>query len=406
MSMVAELLSENGQWNEDFIKQSFIPVDAAAILRTPARIQYGDVWAWEPERHGVYFVTSAYRLLDMARIRDDVVPAASVSENSVWRKIWKLKVLPKIRVFWWRVVHEFLPTRQILHRKHVEPIANCEMCGAETESIRHVLLECSIAKAFWEQTKIATGVKLPTLHQETWAQVLVEGRAGSERDQTTIIIGRNALWMQRNRRRHGEMLPPIRVAVQWAADLAFDLRQATHSQSSVTEPRAVPRWERPPLGWIKCNTDGVFYEQTGQGATGAVLRDGAGAFIRGSAKWYDHCLDALTLEAIACRDGLALSVQSGVRKIWLETDCQQMVQLWQAGTNQRSTISTILQEIRELSLLFHDFKLSFVSRDCNKVAHVLAKQVTGDTRAGWWTYAPAYVLDLLSSYCNPAPPDE
>ena len=104
--------------------------------------------------------------------------------------------------------------------------------------------------------------------------------------------------MQRNRRRHGEMLPPIRVAVQWAADLAFDLRQATHSQSSVTEPRAVPRWERPPLGWIKCNTDGAFYKQTGQGATGTVLRDGAGAFIRGSAKWYDHCLDALTMEAI------------------------------------------------------------------------------------------------------------
>jgi hypothetical protein len=40
---VAELLSENGQWNEDFIRQCFILVDVAAILRTPARIQYEDM---------------------------------------------------------------------------------------------------------------------------------------------------------------------------------------------------------------------------------------------------------------------------------------------------------------------------------------------------------------------------
>jgi hypothetical protein len=120
-----------------------------------------------------------------------------------------------------------------------------------------------------------------------------------------------------------------------------------------------------------------------------VLRDDAGVFVRGSAKWYDHCL-ALTMEATACRDGLTLAVQSGVRNVWLETDCQQMVQLWQAGTNQRSTIVTILHEIRELSLLFLDFKSSFVSMNCNKIAHVLAKRVTGDT--GW-------VVVLCSGLC-------
>jgi hypothetical protein len=220
--MVSKLLSENGQW-KTVIKQSFILVDAAAILRTPARIHHDDVWAWEPERHGFYSVRSAYRLLDMARIRDNEGPEASTSKNTVWRKILKLKVPPKIKVFWWHVVHEFLPTRQILHRKHVEPIANCKVCGADKESIRHVLVECSIAESFWEQMKAVTSVKLPPLHEETWALDLVEGRAGSDRDQATIIIGMYALWMQRNRRRHEEASPPIRVAVQWAPDLAYDL---------------------------------------------------------------------------------------------------------------------------------------------------------------------------------------
>lgn len=55
MVIVAELLLENGQWNEDVIKQTFILVDAAAIMRTPAWPQFEDVWAWEPEKTRIVF---------------------------------------------------------------------------------------------------------------------------------------------------------------------------------------------------------------------------------------------------------------------------------------------------------------------------------------------------------------
>lgn len=99
VSRVSELLSENGQWNEDAIMQSFIPVDAAAILRTPVRTQHDDVWAWEPEKHGVYSVKSAYRLLDLNRIRNNEVQSEGGSGNTCWLKLWKLKVPPKIKVF-------------------------------------------------------------------------------------------------------------------------------------------------------------------------------------------------------------------------------------------------------------------------------------------------------------------
>ena len=38
------------------------------------------------------------------------------------------------------------------------------------------------------------------------------------------------------------------------------------------------------------------------------------------------------------------------------------------------------RESRELSLCFSAFKLLYSSRSCNRVAHTLAKQVSGDTR--------------------------
>ena len=135
-----------------------------------------------------------------------------------------------------------------------------------------------------------------------------------------------------------------------------------------------------------------------------MLRNDTGAYIRGSAHWYNRCLDARSMEALACRDGLALALQAGIQKVWLETDCQEVVKLWQAGVHQRSSVVSIIKEIRELSTLFQDFKFSFVCRSCNKLAHALAKKVTGDTRVGWWSYAPTSVSNLLSSDCNFAPP--
>jgi ribonuclease HI len=267
-----------------------------------------------------------------------------------------------------------------------------------------VLVDCSIAKAFWFQISADTGIKLPVLHPETWAHDLTEGRAGSDRNQATIIIGMYSLWMQRNKRRHGEHPPPVRATVQWAIDLAFDLGQVQVQQTPKAAEVTEMRWEKPPLGWVKCNTDGAFHEQQGQGATGAVLRNDSGGFLRGGAKWYNHCLDALSMEALACRDGLTLALQAGFQKVWLETDCQEVVKLWQAGVNQRSSVVSIIREIRELSTLFQDFKFSFVSRSCNKLAHALAKKVTGNTRVGWWSYAPTSVLNLLSSDCIYAPP--
>ena len=108
-------------------------------------------------------------------------------------------------------------------------------------------------------------------------------------------------------------------------------------------------WRTPPAGWFKCNTDGTFYPDQGQGVSGVALRDEAGLFVGGQAKWYPHGLDALTLEALACRDGVALARDSGVQRLILETDSQEFVKFWKEGANQRSRIAFIIGETRELS---------------------------------------------------------
>ena len=129
---------------------------------------------------------------------------------------------PKCEFFWWRVLNEYLPTRQIPFRKHVEPLQFCEVCGFPEESIKHVLTECTIAKMFWHDIKQLTGTKMPALHPLSWASDILCPEVCSDKDRCLLIISMYTLWSQRNKRRHGEDQVPIRAAVQWAVDLGIN----------------------------------------------------------------------------------------------------------------------------------------------------------------------------------------
>jgi hypothetical protein len=115
VTMVSDLLTESGNWNEELICGTFIPVDANAILRTPVRPQEEDWWAWELEKHGEYSVRSAYRKLAADQMQGDLLQTQGSGDLS-WKRIWKFEVPPKVRMFWWRVLHEFLPAKAILHQ--------------------------------------------------------------------------------------------------------------------------------------------------------------------------------------------------------------------------------------------------------------------------------------------------
>ena len=99
------------------------------------------------------------------------------------------------------------------------------------------------------------------------------------------------------------------------------------------------------------------------------------------------------MEAMACRDGLMLAVQLGLQRIALETDSLELVQLWKES--QRFVVDPVLQEIDQRRLAFHEFSFSHVSRNCNKIAHLLAKQVTSTNRSERWHVTPAFASDLI-----------
>jgi len=69
--------------------------------------------------------------------------------SKVWKCLWRLEVLSKVKHFIWRaLINVFLTADNLLPRKvEVSPI--CPICSAATESVLHCLVECLFAHSCW-----------------------------------------------------------------------------------------------------------------------------------------------------------------------------------------------------------------------------------------------------------------
>jgi hypothetical protein len=114
---------EHRRWNEQLVHQSFIGIDADEILKIqPSRTLPEDVATWSLERSGVYSIRSAYKLLKTDHLEQLAAKEGSGAASTGrywWKLLSKLKIPPKVKVFWWRVIHGFLPCKAELHRRHI-----------------------------------------------------------------------------------------------------------------------------------------------------------------------------------------------------------------------------------------------------------------------------------------------
>lgn len=366
-------------WDEAAVYRSFMAIDAAKVLKIkPSSRLENDVLAWAWEKNGNYSVRSAYKLL----IQDQMAIAMAASgetsasgESSFWGTLWKLDVPPKIRVFWWRVLHNSLPSKSEPKRRHVEKESHCEMCGDADESLYHVFLQCPVARRFWSEVKKVSGVLVPNLHPCSWASDVLQPTVCSPSTVATVVCGAWALWTGRNARRHGRKVWEPGATARFISSLMEDLASL---RVPVKQGRPVARvkWEKTELEWAKVNSDAGFNQTTCTGSAGVVIRDHAGLVSAAAARWFDGVPNALTAEALAAREGLELAVELGFDRVILEVNSQGLVNLLKDPAAIRSSIGGLCFDISELGKSFSDFVVKWVCRDANSVAHVCASTVS------------------------------
>ena len=101
-----------------------------------------DNWKWKTDSSSFYIVRSAYNTL-IAQVHIDNVVAAP----SIWHKNVPLKVV----LFVWRLLHDRLPTKDNLHRRHVID-SDTQICVSGCgliETSTHLFLHCNLFGSVW-----------------------------------------------------------------------------------------------------------------------------------------------------------------------------------------------------------------------------------------------------------------
>lgn len=131
------------------------------------------------------------------------------------------------------------------------------------------------------------------------------------------------------------------------------------------------RWIPPSEGVVKINVDVALSKNTGKAAAAAIARDDAGVFIGASVLVVEGITDPETMEALACREGLALSSDLLLRKVRLSCDNVNVVR--NIRSNNRGPYSHVIQEIQARVGELDSVDFVHEGRTSNFDAHSLAR---------------------------------
>jgi hypothetical protein len=325
---------------------------------------------------------------------------SSVLDDEKWRRLWKLDVLPRVRVFWWRVLKGIISDYATLTRRHVRVLSTCPVCKSTSENLLHALVECSHAQQFWKAANDYLNIKLPRLHPNTWADDILCSDIFEKMDRTKIISIMSAIWDSRNRWSHDDQGYNPTKSVENVAETLVMLDSLKKKKVQIAP--AICTWHVPEEGFIKLNSDGAIRKEDGVASSGGVARD-LHSFMGAWCKIYRGITEPLVIETLALRDAIIFAKENQFGKIILENDCSEAVCLWKERHSQRAVIAPILKEIDELSTCFTGFSINFVHKSANSVAHECARfGCVHSTSMCWLGVSPQFLKHCIQAHGHSA----
>ncbi|KAL4297103.1 hypothetical protein GQ457_12G013590 [Hibiscus cannabinus] len=297
-------------WDARKLAQVFESADVKQILECPIANSSVDRMIWCHQSSGVYTTRSGHNWLIKRG-------SENREENPIWKVFAKLPVLPKIRIFGWRLGREALPVGQNVRAAYLGD-GTCKLCGTRVETVLHVVRECSTVQDVLRESGLEK--LLPQGPFCSCLEWLESCSTVLNREQFTFLIVLSwNVWNRRNRWVHNNQLIPA-------------------SQARTT------KWTKPPEGQIKINVDGAWSAATRIATVGVIARDHHGLMIDGCAQRVEGSHTADTIEAVAFARGVSMAVSHGWENVVIEGDAMGIVNRLNAMELDDSVAASYLAE--------------------------------------------------------------
>ena len=222
-----------------------------------------------------------------------------------------------------------------------------------------------------------------------WLATMIETL--KQDDQVCLFVNLWAIWHARRKAIHEQVYQSPMSVHCFVESFIADLKQgeeARRSQPVVSARPAMARWIPPPRGMVKINVDAAVSKNSQHLSAVAVARSDGGVFLGASAVVFQGCTDPETLEALACREAVALALDLDARRIKVASDCKSVISSLEEGT--RGSYAHIVQEIIAARSRLEELVFCHEGRRTNKEAHSLARCVVSSDqgRRVWFVQPP------------------
>ncbi|GAU42623.1 hypothetical protein TSUD_238160 [Trifolium subterraneum] len=238
-----------------------------------------------------------------------------------------------------------LPTRCRLLERRVECNLNCPVCDVEIEDELHIFFRCAVARDSWCAASLSS-VLHNAAYQQSNAMDRIFAMCSNESSDT---VGRVAMLL-------------------WSIWHNLHKLQS-NSVSGTTEAR----WEKPALGWVKCNVDVAFLSGSGRTSVGVCFRDNSGQFMVGMTQWQQTVISPVEGEVWALLLAMEEARHRGLDRVQFESDSKVLIEAIHMKRRGNSEFLSIVHDILSFMSSFSNFEVKFIRRQANSVAHSLAR---------------------------------
>ena len=138
-------------WNADMVDGMFAPEEAEEIKNIPlARVATEDSLFWPLAQDGKFNCKLGYRFLKEAEDGSHM-EAQPDHEKGLWKKIWALACLNKVKNLVWRACCNSLPSKSNLLRRTIITDQTCDWCRCEAEDMIHAVWSCKNLDCVWDK---------------------------------------------------------------------------------------------------------------------------------------------------------------------------------------------------------------------------------------------------------------
>ena len=358
-----------------------------------------DRMSWSGSNDGQFSVKSAYTFLTK-----NVVPRQNM--EALYRRVWRVAVPERTRVFLWLVSHQVIMTNMERKRRHLSDSSVCQLCKNGDETILHVLRVCPAAAGLWLRIVIPSRrqrfFELPLLE---WLYENLASGSSVSGDQWPTLFALTVWWCWKWRCGYvfGEV-GKCRDRVEFVRDKAKEVLAAyknlrVHSPGGLRVEKQIA-WHQPESNWVKLNTDGAARGNPGLATAGGVVRDEYGTWRGGFAINIGICSAPLA-ELWGVYYGLCIAWDRGFRRVEVEVDSECVVGFLQTGIQDSHPLSFLVRLC--YGFISRDWlvKFSHVYREANYLADGLANYAFSlSLGLHYFESVPEPVASVLLEDCN------